>query len=277
MSVRKFRMRNSDGREFDLMRRDAFFHDPSGLGFSRSADYQETGLDWLESDCILDQKTIDGQMVFQGYRQYTEFKQFIAKAPLILCYTPLDTEYRIKGRVSQLDKGELAEDSRRLICDVTFTASGTWYQEKIYQTVPAGAGTAKAYSFHYPFRYQADRNLLEIWNTGDLPGYIKITMMGPLENPSWSLISAGETVAVGKLHNSIPAGDRLVINSSPAELELALYGADGNRKANLYQDADFDTERFFQIPIGKSYIRVGDDGGGVVQTALEVRANAETV
>ena len=80
--VRQFKLINALGQEFDLMRKDAFFQTPSGLGFSVDFDVEPVGYDWIETDSQIDQKTVSGELVFTKYQGYQEFIRFCSLSPL---------------------------------------------------------------------------------------------------------------------------------------------------------------------------------------------------
>ena len=79
--MREFRLFNADGQEFDLMRKDAFFHAPSGLGFALDYTSIAAGYDFITAgEEEMQQKTVSGSMVFAGYRQYQEFVRFCVRS-----------------------------------------------------------------------------------------------------------------------------------------------------------------------------------------------------
>ena len=65
--MRKFKLINAEGQEFDLMRKDAFFFSPSGLGYEMQFDTTPAGYDFIELDSEMLQKTVSGSVVFAGY------------------------------------------------------------------------------------------------------------------------------------------------------------------------------------------------------------------
>lgn len=87
--MRRFNLLNSNGAVFDLMRKDAFFHRPAGLGKSRDIISSPIGdFVLITEDKISHSKPISGEMVFKGYQQYTEFIEFLTDV-VTLSYCPL--------------------------------------------------------------------------------------------------------------------------------------------------------------------------------------------
>lgn len=133
--MRQFRLINGNGETFDLMRKDAFFHAPGGLGFDRDVESMMAGYEFVELRDDLAQKVISGEMVFLGYEQYKEFVSFIGSRPLRLEYKPLNQWHRIRVKVQRLGKTEISRVGR-LICAIDFLAFSTWYNVINYETVP---------------------------------------------------------------------------------------------------------------------------------------------
>lgn len=133
--MRQFRLINGNGETFDLMRKDAFFHAPGGLGFDRDIESMMAGYEFVELRDDLAQKVITGEMVFLGYEQYKEFVSFIGSRPLRLEYKPLNQWHRIRVKVQRLGKTEISRVGR-LICAIDFLAFSTWYNVLNYETVP---------------------------------------------------------------------------------------------------------------------------------------------
>lgn len=93
--MRRFELLNSIGAVFDLMRQDAFFHAPNGLGKSREITSSRIG------DCslITEDKTslsvpITGEMIFKDYPQYKEFIDFLTDT-VTLAYCPDENDSEI--------------------------------------------------------------------------------------------------------------------------------------------------------------------------------------
>lgn len=274
--MRKFYLRNALGQTYDLNRKDAFFYQPNGLGFSRRVEYIEAGQKWVELSNSLEQGVISGTMIFRGYEQFTEFKKFVARTPLTLTYIPYGTnEYLTDCIITQLDKTEISEESGRLECDIAITAVGTWYHLRTFQSGTATATEQKIYPRHYPTVYGTSNNTATVWNMGDLSGYCRLIIWGPAVNPVWS-IHGSDYDSSGRLLTTLSAGEYLVMDSDPTKLELSVYDSQKTAKS-VYDASDFGTARFIMVPVGESVLRVSDAGGQPIQFAIEVRECAETV
>lgn len=277
-AVRQFKLINSLGEEFDLMRKDAFLYMPSGLGMAMNYTSEAVGYDFIETSVEMAQKIIAASMNFEGYQQYQEFVRFCAKSPLKLAYMPLKKWYYIDCQLSRIDKSELEQGSQRLIPAVDFLCFSTWYESVTVTKTQINPQTGKRYNYQYPYIYaetavgNADINI-----TGDLPSYCRLNIMGPVENPSWVLLQSGKVLLRGRVLASIPDGHKLVVDSAPAQLEIAEYTTNNEFVQNLYQASDFSTARFITLPVGKSVLTFSHDGISVIDALLEVEQLAATV
>ena len=276
--MREFILYNAQGQEFDLMRKDAFLYLPSGLGITMAYTSEAVGYDFIETSEEMAQKTVSGSMNFEGYAQYQEFVRFCAKSPLKLAYKPLDKWYFIDCKLSRLDKSELEQGSGRLIPAVDFLCFSTWYESVTVSKTELDANIGKIYNYKYPYTYaETAAGSAEVNITGDLPSYCKLNIMGPCINPSWALAQGGKVLMRGKVFADIPAGNKLVVDSSPGSLEIAEYTINGKFVENHYQNSDFSTSRFVILPLGKSTLSFTHDGTSVIDAFLEVEQLAGSV
>lgn len=276
--VRQFRLINANGDELDLMARTHFFHSPSGLGYGYEYTTQTAGYDFLTTDSLLSQKTVSGEVVFLGakpYQDYQDFVSFCAKTPLKLAYMPDNTWYYLNVQVQTLQKTEITTG---LICPVDFLAFGTWYKQTVVTQSEMDASAGKVYDYTYNYTYaETAVGTAVIVNSGDLPAYVKLHIMGPCVNPTWALEHNGEVVARGAVTASIDTGNKLVVDSAPATLEIAEYTTNNAYVRNLYQSSDFSTARFMLAPVGESTLTFSNSGSADINAYVEVSALAESV
>ena len=74
--MREFKLVNATGSEFDLMRKDSFFHDPDGFGVSYDPSVSRIGDSYFVTDSRDAQPKPSGEILFAGYSQYEEFLAF---------------------------------------------------------------------------------------------------------------------------------------------------------------------------------------------------------
>lgn len=278
MNVRQFKLINSKGASFNLMRRDALFYVPDGLGFSMDSEYMQIGNSYQLIDTEASQKVVSGTMVFDSYAIYEEFVNFIAFTPLKLAYKPLNEWAYLDCSVSNLSKSEIDYTDRKLKCNIDFTATSKWYIPRRAERTSPEVANGKRYTYTYDYQYAETLNgIIRITNNSSEDSPCIITIFGQIVNPTWSLIVANKVVASGQVSGTIEDGNKLVINSKDNQLEIAEYQADGTFVQNRYQDSDFTRENFIYIPNGQSTLLISSDVATEVNAYIEVEEIHETI
>lgn len=275
--MRYFKLVNAVGAEWDLMRKDGFFHSPSGLGFNKTINAQRAGDSWIISSEFLNQKYPSGEMVFKTYAAYREFASFIAlDDPMYLMYRPENTWYRLLCKAQILEKGDMTAPGL-LVCPVTFSALGTWSELVTTSSGNLAVTGGKIYSYTYPYTYANNLIATADVKNGNLESPMRIHIFGPVDTPTWALIRGGENISSGRANVSIPEGNKLVIDSRPGSMEIAEYTRDNVFVADRYASSDFSTARFIYAPPGDSKITVVGANGVSAEVAVELERVAYAV
>lgn len=271
--MRKFKIKNSLGAEFDLMRKDAFFHSPDGLGISYTTGTMNAGEGvFIETSRIEDQHFPTGEMVFQGYEQYNEFARFMESDGLVLCYSPMGSWQYMDIKLGSLGKSEIDASTRRLICPINFIGLTGWYAANVIYHTSSEQDGGKIYPYTYPYTYVDESSgTITILNTGSRNATCRINILGGVINPAWSLIKSGTVVATGKVDVTIDNGNKLVVDSNANQGEIAEYTVSNQYIQNLYQDSDFSTQRFIYAPPGESTLQFTHEGSAAIDAFVEVR------
>lgn len=277
--MRRFKLINALGAEYDLMDKNHFFNSPDGLGFAKDIEYARIGNYYKELENYSDQKKPNGEIIFNDYTEFQAFNLFISKTPLKLCYKPLETWYYIDCSVTKLEKSEIDRNSGKLICDIDFTANSMWYLPvTTFQLDPTGVETAKIYPYTYDYVYfDNEGGEINVSNNGFTEAPCEIGIYGPLTNPYWKLMINNEEYREGKLNVTIPEGYILIINSKPQDYFIKRYAINTGFYVNYLTYSDFTTERFIKIPIGISKILVGDDTENALKAYVKVYQEYETI
>ena len=258
--IRRFKLVNGSGAEWNLMRFDAFFHAPDGLGFSKTIRSLRTGYDYIETDAYINQQTITGEMVFENYAVYRAFADFASVGPMTIYYAPLATWYSRECTVQQLGKTEIGPQNR-IISQIAFICSGLWHETVSAETELGDIDSPKTYPYGYNYRY-FDSRLGEIAiENGQVDSPIILHVYGPVTNPTWSLAQGGTVVGAGAVTAAISDGNQLVVDARPDRMEIAEYTAAGVYVRDLYASSDFSTARFLYAPPGDSVLSVSGSGG----------------
>ena len=267
--MRQFKLTNAKGQEFNLMRKDAFFHDPVGFGFGYLPEVQRVSGNLILIKSDEEQPMPSGSITFEGYRQYEEFQNFVNAGGLVLCYKPLK-EWRYLDVEISIEKDEIDKSTKRLECPVQFTGIGFWYEKITAYRSEKTEGEGKTYPYTYPYTYIDNQaGVIDITN-GSKTSSCRIHIFGPCVNPYYSVSRNGERIADGRIICSIEEGHKLVIDSAPDTMEISEYTVNGDFIADQYGNSDFSTDRLIQLPAGESRFSFSHEGVNTVTAFVEV-------
>lgn len=267
--VRQFKLINAFGAEYDITRPEALFHAPSGLGWGMEANVERLGVTYIATDLQEVKQTPSGEMVFRGYEEYSRFLAFCQVGGLVLAYKPINTWYYVKVLIN-IEKTEISYQNDHLICPVDFVITSYWYERVVAQTSePEESVTSKTYSYTYSYQYGA--GVLNVFDVDlALSSYFKLTIFGVATNPVYRVLKEGQIVKSGKINITIPANQKLIINTNPKEYEIGIYSLNNTKIGSRYSNSDFQTERMFALPSGASQLQVITDDESVPKVMLEV-------
>ena len=273
--VRKFKLINALGAEWNLMRKDAFLHSPEGLGIGKDNEYMRSGSAYELVEEIPSQKTVSFEMVFASYEIYRQFANFIVYTPLKLAYMPINEWAYLDGSITSMSKEEIGYSTKRLVCACTYTATSMWYIPRAARKTSPDVENAKKYNYTYDYAYADELNgTIRVVNNAMEDSPATISIMGPVTNPAWYVSVNNKVIASGALTADIPEGDKVVINSKDGYLEVAEYVADTDTFVrNLYQFTDFSRETFVMFPPGNSTLYIA----GTTDTGIDAWVEVEEV
>lgn len=276
--VRKFKLINAEGAEWDLMRKDGFLYAPEGLGINQENEYMRIGSTYELVQRLSAQKTFNFTMVFSGYDVYREFSRFIIYAPLKLAYMPLNEWAYADGEITVLGKSEISHESRRLECDAVFTATSLWYIPRAARRTSADVESPKRYNYTYDYTYaDAINGYIAVVNDSNEDAPATISIMGPVVNPSWYVSVNNEVVASGSVTATVPDGNKIVINSKDGYLEIAEYTLENVLVRNLYQFTDFSRETFVLFPPGNSVLFISGSSEDPIEAWVQIEEVHDTI
>lgn len=273
--IREFRLKNAIGNEWDLNDRSSFLQDPDGLGFEYDVEYQQIGNIFIKLTDNMKQKEASGQIVFKTYNRYHYFCLFIQHKPIVLQYTTQAGTFNMDVSIDRLDKSEL--DTGGLYCDVRIIGLSTFY--KVIRAENDGSIVAgKIYPYSYNYRYSDySQGAVQFESDSVLDSGVKITILGPCTNPSWTHYINGKISSSGKVNCKIKDGNRLVVDNTKIPYEIAEYDSTGTYVQNLYQESDFSTERFINLGFGSNKIAFSHEGENSIALIAEGKLIYESV
>lgn len=296
--MRYFKLENAEGNVLDITTEEFLFHDIDGIGFEEDNDFVAIGRVWKLNKSSYQQGAITGSMCFHSvntkspYLLYREFCTFINETPLILLYYPgglNTTVYRKRVRVSKLEKSEINEYGV-LDCSINFISYTPWYKVTADTIIPIEDTTATGgwiwdrgnkwrdsldvdYStYHYKFN-SSYRRTLKLFVDLNGEGPVKLTLHGPLTNPSWTQYVDGKFVASGGLAEnsplSIDANEFLRIDNTEGVYSLTVFNTVTGIERNVYEYRDFNKQCFFTLKQGMNEIVINSSNNDAVKLEAE--------
>lgn len=271
--MRQFVLYNAAGQSYSLNDLSSFLQNPKKLGMKRKVGYERIGNTFAIVSDELEQKKPTGEICFEGYEEYFEFAQFISKRPLTMEYTAAGT-YRLDVTVTELDKTELEEGG--LVCKITMESIGTYYQEVVLRNTDEQSG--KVYPYTYPYTYNDFLSGTIVFESDTmLESPVRISIIGPCQNPSWAHYVNGVLVGKGKMALEISENRKLVISTRSAPWSIEEYDLNNNLIANRYENSDFSTKRFVNFQRGKNTLVFTHEGNSEIKIIVEAAILYETV
>ena len=261
--IRKFKLKNEYGAEYDLNDKSHFLIKPEGLGFSLEKSYTRISSTWVNNFLRDSQNEIRGEIIFTSNSPYKELKKFLKYAfsseKLTMVYITDAGEYLRDVDLTELDKSEM--DNGVLSCPVTFTAKSLWYQSVINRIIiDLTTADIVRYPYRFPSRF-ADYSggEAELFNDSSIPAPFTVLFEGPVINPTITITKGSEILKV-RIKADASRGDAIRYSSIDGDLYCELIKENGEVK-NLVSGLDINNENFFKIPCGASNLRVESDSG----------------
>lgn len=295
--MRYFKLENSAGKVLDITTKQLFFHDIGGLGFEEENDFTAVGRIWKLNSSSYRQGIITGTMCFNQtedktpYTLYREFSSFISKTPLQLLYFPEGingSEFRKRVRVSRLEKSEI-NTYGVIDSSIEFISYTPWYKIVKDIIVPQDASPndgwiwdrenkwrdsiTEDYSlYHYSFNSE-QRRTVRFLSDSDSEGTVKLSIHGPLLNPTWTQYVNGIRVATGGLVDDSPItigqNEVLIVDNTGGSYSITVYNNETEVERNVYGYRDFNKTCFFNIKQGLNEIVIITDNDDAIRIEAE--------
>lgn len=284
--MRYFTLVNSAGEARDITNTSLFFHEISGLGFTKEPTYRQIGNRLLVVNKKTQQESILGKVAFfedDPYSGYFDFVQFITQEPLTIMYTPDDSSpkdspssitYRRSVIVKKLSKKEL-EQAGYLDCEIELAPLGPWYK---YMAISNGTDSV-VNSLKWGVTWGINWGPLDDYSNGirsdsgiDSPS--RLTIFGPVVNPSWRHYVNGIIAETGKLNDvEVASNEYIVVDKIALPSTIRKYSAvTGDIVEDLYSKSDFSTKRFITIANGINTVSVTGEEPGSLEPVVKLEA-----
>lgn len=276
-NIRAFKVKNKTGAEYDLTCKEALLYATNGIGWGEEATFEKIGTVYAPREEGETRPKVTGTIQFETYDAFYNFITFCQGGGLVLCFRPnfksSGTWHNLKCKI-KISKPE-SGSGRFLRAGVEFEGTSYWYETLVERTLeaPEEDESGKTYSYTYPFVYgRGASNVINFQTKGR--SYFKLTIMGPCTNPEYTLLQNGTHYAKGKINVTVPTGQKLIINTNPAEMEIRLYSTSTEKIVrSVYANSDFTTQRIFAIPAGTSKMTISASGTITPQAFIEVMSH----
>lgn len=257
--MRKFYLQNSIGVRKDLQLKSFFFHNPTGLGMSNKADYEQLG-DGFYTNTFLEAEQINvvGEIAFLE-SAYADFKALIdwiySGYDLSLIYAPDgSTEYYCDVDIDYIEKEEIKPDTGTLICPVSFLGKTPWYKSAPtilnFELDPDIDYMKFDWIMESRFPRGNSYNAIDVSAAGHYSSYIKMTITGAITNPVIKLVDKSNGAILGQLDLTgvaVETGEVLMYSSIPGNSYVKILGTDGSY-TDLIDSINLGYDNFFGVP-----------------------------
>lgn len=260
--IRQFILTNAAGVSWSFNRPEyCFLHEPKGLGYAETANYQRLGTAWVAEDPEAQQADITGEVVFTGsdpYVAYKAFGKFLRATPLVLTYTTdAGTVYRDVS-AARIEKTEIVEHFL-LRCPITLTCRSLWYGLTYAQQIGEPAILTDATPDQLT---DASGNVLvttepdySVLNDGDTDAPFTLQVSGATNQPTLTVTGPDGDTKTVTFPVDLAATDTLYYSSIDGDLYC--YVEDGNGdQTNLVPQFPVGSYIFLKIPAGLSTVEI---------------------
>lgn len=280
--IKRLILINGKGEEYDLL---SVVKSPTfqieGLGYEDETEFVRIGNDFLPLEEITAQGVIEFTMLFWKSvdSTYKKFLSHARHAPLRILYENDVDVFYIPCRLRSMSKIEKVGIDIKGV-PVSFALTGNPY--RVVSGYASGEiGNGKNYGdtgYTYDYTYSTEiLNTVELNSDSYLDSPCVLTLYGRLVNPVWRHYLNGELVESGAYSGTIPAGNKIIVNSKSVPYSVIEYDHNDNIVADRYQLCDFSTERFMSIKEGQNSYVVSHDDISPASLKAEAYIEYETV
>ena len=273
---------NASGQRQEIVKKARHAFDVSGIGFRRNESYAQVGNRFVPLDNRYQQGKLNGSMrfAFPAYADYYALVRFIDDSPLTLEYTNSTGVFYRDVIVSSVERSELVTSGDRVL-SFELAALGLWY--RLQTEVNNGEATnGKIYAvdeddtpigYEYPYTYGESAGVLRIQSDSYEDSPAKLTIFGPVTNPTWAHYVNGVQVATGGITATVLSGHKLVIDATVTPYSICVYDMQNTLITDVYGLSNFATERFIILKHGSNVVTVT----GGTEIMIEGRINYAAV
>lgn len=259
--VREFNLMNEKNQIFSMMDIEKFclLTDPSGLGLSYSAEYQQLGNTFEMNIRKIEQGSIGGVLHFKSYDHYRNFINFVEQSDkLRLAYkVPFEEgekEFFKDVSIQSLTKTEKQHDTALISESIVLDCLSLWYEAKknVYRVEPELDEMRWDFTWDSRFVDYDTRNFQFI-NDGHVEAPMELEISGDVKNPVLELYVEGELCQTVSIKNHILPYQKLRYGTRENDFYIKKVLEDGTEESlfNL-ETIDFANDNVIRFPKNKS-------------------------
>lgn len=270
--MRKFYFENQLGERISLNNETGIFlYEPTGLGISFSHTYGDIGEDgfFRRNKFKTSQLGTNFTLFFDPnkknpYVNYHELLSWISKATeLYLVYLPTEElksggdkvkEFYRRINIQTLDKSELDIYGSLRIQSVVVPLSPWFLSEQFSASFDNKSAYAKRYNYQYTsdlrYGHYSMYPSVILDPQGHIPAAVKVTINGPITNPSIVLFGfeTGKLYGECAVNTTLSDTEKLVL-STLAQDSYVKKITSGNQEFDLIDSVDITKNAFFTVPV----------------------------
>ena len=265
----KFSLINSQGTEYDVMPKG---YNPAGFGYENAGNYVRQGNRYINTLEYFSQGKPTFSVLFPeetAESDYFNFVNFLQGAPLQLRISYDNHNFYRDVRVGSVAKNWLPVE----YVEATVSLQALTLPYKKMSTFTDKSETlaeGKTYDYEYDYTYsETQQNTAYLDVDSFIESPTKIEIYGPCTNPTWNYYRNANLEATGKINTVIPAGRKLVIDTTTTPYSITLQDLTNKVVDDLYKNSDFSTERFIYLSKGRNRIVVTTENQEAVAIGME--------
>ena len=263
--VRKFRLMNEKGEDFDFMDFEnfAFLSSPTGLGYSSTATFYQVGDNYVVDNRKLNQSTIGGVLMFKTYDNFKKLIDFIEQSEKIRFYYSIPTKYGYEEFYKEVVIEEISKTQKTingvLECNLTMKGKNKWLKEEIIITKERTNTKDSRWEFTWnPTLIEYNNNLIVYNNVSNSEAGFIIEIGGEVLNPSIIIEDKdGEELVNLKYKGKLNSEQKLTYSTIDTDLKYQLSTGDDIR--NLFNELSLENANFKKLVKGVNKIKLHAD------------------
>lgn len=259
--VRGFRLINEKGQEFSMMDIENYclLTEPSGLGFSYEAEYEQLGNTFIQKARNIQQGQMPAMINFLNYDNYRILIDFIQDSESLklvynVPYKEYEKQYYRDLDINLLSKSEI-QTNGVMSEEVTLDFLSLWYEEKtLTYNIDSSEENIMRWDFVWDSRFtDYDVSNLNLINEGHVQAPVVIEIDGRIVSPRLELWVEGVKYQTVTIDTTIEEFEKLLYGTKEGDFYIKKQKADGTTE-DLF-DPDIinpENDNVIRIPNKKS-------------------------